>query len=317
MQAESACKELRVAKVLPDREIRKLLGTVIMGAEPDRINPNGIEIRLGRHVLFQSTDEEKELEPGMFLKVGPGESVIISSYETFDFTRKTIHNVFPSHDVMALVTPTTTMMREGIMQTATKVDSGWTGVLNWGLRNSSVKDFVLGFGEPIFKLTIFLLEQGEIPETPYGERREDKYQGVEGIARSKRTIPAAIPKSKLVSSSKDRLDPARQLREAGYPFDHISTELTDLHGKFEIVSKDVMLLKETIGKEAEKLSAKVDESQKNVLEKVEALFDRKIVGVIGRIAATLSVMYGVVVLLQGRALAQSVEYQSLQGLPSG
>src|ERR1700730_2372940 len=169
-----------MAQILPDREIRKLLGTVILNADPSRINPNGIEIRLGKHVLFHSTDEERELGPGMFVKVRPGESVAIASYETFVFTREAIHKIFPGCDLMALITPTTTMMREGIMQATTKVDSGWSGNLNWGLRNRSIKDFFIGYCEPIFKLTLFLLENGEIPETPYGERSSDRYQNSQG-----------------------------------------------------------------------------------------------------------------------------------------
>ena len=152
-----------MAKILADKDILKLLGTVILNADKDRVNPNGIEIRLGKQVLFHSTDEEKELAPGTYLKVLPGETVTITSYEDFVFTHEAIDKIFPGCDLMALITPTTTMMREGIMQSATKVDSGWSGTLNWGLRNSSIRDFILGFGEPIFKLTIFLLEGGEIP----------------------------------------------------------------------------------------------------------------------------------------------------------
>jgi len=281
-----------MAKILPDRDIHRLLGTVILNAEKDRINPNGIEIRLGKHVLFQSTDEERELAPGMYLKVLPGESVIISSFEDFVFTREAIHKVFPGCDLMALITPTTTMMREGIMQSTTKVDSGWSGTLNWGLCNSSIRDFILGYGEPIFKLTLFLLEAGEIPELPYGAREDDRYQNTQGIARSSRKIPASIQKKNLVGSSVDKLDPAKQLREAGYPFSHISTELTDLHGKFEVVSKDVLLLKDTIADEAKKLSEKVDDSRKTAIEKVEDLFDRKFIGAIGRIVACGCTMYG-------------------------
>jgi len=138
-------REVFLAKILADKDVRKLLGTVIFNADEHRINPNGIEIRLGKFVLFQSTDEERELGPDMFLKVLPGESVTISSYEQFDFHKKAIGKVFPGCDMMALITPTTTMMREGIMQSATKVDSGWDGTLNWGLRNSSIKDFILGY----------------------------------------------------------------------------------------------------------------------------------------------------------------------------
>ena len=64
---------------------------------------------------------------------------------------------------VALITPTTTMLREGIMQAATKVDAGFVGNLNWGFRNSSFKDFKMQHGEPIFKLTLFLLEGNEVP----------------------------------------------------------------------------------------------------------------------------------------------------------
>lgn len=302
-----------MAKILADKDIRKLFGTVILNADEKRLNPNGLEIRLGKYVLFQSTSEEKELAPGTFLRVRPGESVLISSYEDFTFTKEAIQKVFPGCDLMAFITPTTTMMREGIMQTATKVDSGWKGTLNWGLRNSSIKDFVLGFSEPIFKLTIFLLEDHEVPEIPYGERESDLYQGTQGIARSTRQIPADIPKNKLVSSSVEQLDPARQLREAGYPFDHISTELTTLHGKFEVVSKDVLFLKDEfeqrtgelrtkIEEEAKNLSIKVDESRKTALEMVEALFDRKFLSVFGAVVACGSIMYGAVLFLQSQGL---------------
>ncbi len=302
-----------MAKILADREIQRLLGTVILDADSERINPNGIEIRLGKHVLFQATGEEKELSPGMYLKVRPGESVLISSLEKFAFTKQAICKAFPNCNLMALITPTTTMMREGIVQAATKVDSGWDGTLNWGLRNSSIRDFLLEYAEPIFKLTIFLLEGDEVTEIPYGQRPGDRYQGSAGITRSSRKISADIPERKIVSSCVDRIDPARQLREAGYPFDHISTELTDLHGKFEIVSKDFARLKDqfqeqtrelrgTIEEETKRLASKVEESQKTVLEKVQALFEHKFYSIAGTIVAAVTIMYGLVVFFQGQGL---------------
>jgi deoxycytidine triphosphate deaminase len=295
-------EQVALAKILADKDIRKLLGTAIANADPNRINPNGIEIRLGAHVLFQSTDEEKELAPGMFLKVAPGESVIISSYERFDFTSGTIGKLFPRCNVMAIITPTTTMMREGIMQSTTKVDSGWVGTLNWGLRNSSIRDFVLGYAEPIFKLTLFLLEGDEVPSVEYGDTANGRYQNTDGIARSSRTIPVSISPKNVVSSTSEKIDPRKQLREAGYPFSHISQELTDLHGKFEVVSKDVLLLKGAITDETKKLSDKVDQSQITVLEKVEALFDRKFLQVAGAVVGCLSIMYGGINLLKGQGV---------------
>lgn len=294
-----------MARILPDKDIKRLFGTVILNADEQRINPNGIEIRLGKHVLFQSTDEEKELAPGMFLKVLPGESVTISSCERFDFTSETIQRVFPDCNLMAFITPTTTMMREGIMQSSTKVDSGWAGTLNWGLRNSSIRDFILGYGEPIFKLTFFLLEGDEIPAIPYGERPDDKYQNADGILRSTRSIPASISKKNIVSSSSERLDPKKQLREAGYPFDHIGRELSDLQGKWEVVSNDVLLVKGAITDETKKLSDKVDESQKSVLEKVESLFNQKFLQVGGAIVGCLTIVYGALTFLKDHGFSGS------------
>ncbi len=291
-----------MAKILADREIRKLISGVIEHADDARINPNGLEVRLGRHVLFQSTGEEKELGTDTFLKVLPGESVLISSYESFDFRPETVNAVFPGHTLMAFITPTTTMMREGIMQSSTKIDTGFIGTLNWGIRNSSIKDFILGFGEPIFKLTVFLLDKDESPEVPYGGREKDRYQGTEGIASSARRIPAVIPKGKTVGSSAERLDPAKQLREAGYPFDHISTELTTLHGKFEVVSKDVLLLKQTISEEGEKLSKKVDTSREAALKEVENLFDRKFLSIAGAIIGCLTILFGAITFLQSKGI---------------
>ncbi len=306
-----------MATILADREIRKLIGSVLMGADSDKINPNGIELRLGKHVHFHSTGEEKELGAGLFLKVSPGETVSISSMEQIDFTAPTVQTVLPNAMLMGFITPTTTVMREGISQVATKIDAGFRGFLNWGLRNGSTKDLILQYGEPIFKLTLFALEDDEIPEVPYGERATDYYQDTEGIKRSSRKLPADIPKSNIVSSSFDQLDPKKQLREAGYPFDHIGTELTTLHGKFEVVSKDVLLLKDQFEQRTKELSGKIEtetrtlsekfeESRKSILEKVEALFDRKFLRVAGIVIGAFPVMYGGVTFLQGTGLGGNV-----------
>lgn len=302
-----------MAKILADKDIRRLIGSVLVNADEKLINPNGLELRLGKHVLFHTTEEERELEPGLFLKVNPGESVAISSIELIDFKASTVQAVLPGSALMGLITPTTTMMREGISQVSTKIDTGFRGVLNWGLRNGSTKDLILQYGEPIFKLTIFQLGEDENPEVPYGDRPDDSYQDTEGIMRSARRIPADIAKSKLVSSSFDRLDPKKQLREAGYPFDHIGAELTNLHGKFEVVSTDVRLMRDEfqrttselsdkIQSETITLSGKLEEMRKNVLDKVESLFDRKFLRIVGIIVGAIPIMYAGVTYLEGTTL---------------
>ncbi len=287
-----------MARILADKDIQRLLGTVIQNADEKRINPNGIEIRLGKHVLFHSTDEEKELGPEMFLKVLPNESVTITSYERFDFRNDAIHKVFPGCTIMALITPTTTMMREGIIQSATKVDSGWHGTLNWGLRNSSIRDFILGYCEPIFKLTFFLLKGDEVPDVLYGDRPDDRYQHSEGIVRSTRTIPVSIQPKRIVSSTTEKIDPQKQLREAGPPFNYISQELIVLHGKFEVVSTEVSLLKTAITDETKKLTDKLDAAQTTLLERVEHLFHRKFVQIVGAVVSCFTVMFAIYTFLK-------------------
>jgi deoxycytidine triphosphate deaminase len=302
-----------VAKILADKDIRRLIGSVLVDADEKLLNPNGMELRLGKHVLFHSTDEEVELKPGTFLRVSPGETVVISSIELIDFSAEAVRRLLPESMLMGFITPTKTMMREGISQVATKVDAGFRGILNWGLRNGSTRDLVLQYGEPIFKLTIFELTEDESPTVAYGDSPNHTYQDTGGIARSARRIPADIPKSKLISSSFDKLDPKKQLREAGYPFSHIGTEITTLHGKFEVVSSDVRLMRDEFHQRTEQLSAKIqtetstlagkiEEERRNVLEKVEALFDRKFMRVAGIIVGAIPLMYGGVTYLQGTGL---------------
>lgn len=302
-----------MAKILADRDIKRLIGCTLVDADEKLLNPNGIELRLGKHVRFHSTGEEMELATGMFLQVNPGETVIISSIETVDFTAETVQAILPNTMLMGLITPTTTMMREGISQVATKIDAGFKGILNWGLRNGSIQKLTLQYGEPIFKLTLFALDRDESPDTAYGERDKDSYQNTDGIARSGRRIPADIPKSKIVSSSFDRLDPKKQLKEAGYPFDHIGTELISLHGKFETVSADVRVMKDEfaqktselsgkIEKETSTLSTKIDDTKHSLLESADVLFDRKFFRTTGIIIGAIPILYGAVTFLQKTSL---------------
>ena len=315
-----------VAKFLPDRVIRELLGTVLINADADLLNPNGIELRLGGDVLFHSTGEERTLEKGQFLKVNPGETVVISSMEEIDFTHDTVSACLPGTSLMGLITPTTTMMREGISQVATKIDAGFRGNLNWALRNSSTKPLIVQHGEPIFKLTVVQLDEAEAPAEFYGQRPGDSYQGSEGIARSSRRLPADIPKNRIVASSFEKLDPKKQLREAGYPFDHIGIELTDLHGKFELVSSDVRMLKDEfrakidglagkidaetknlagkIDSETKSLATKLDETRRSLLDRVENMFDRKFLRVGAILIGAAPIMYGGIMFLRGTDLTE-------------
>ena len=299
-----------MGRILPDKEIRPLLERVIIGASPDCVRHNSYELRLGSEVKFDSTGEEEEIPEGYFLEIQPGDFVTISSWEKLDFTREAFAALGKNTNLMGLITPTTTMMREGFLFTTTKVDPGFRGDLNWGIRNSSIKAVRLKRGERLFKLTLYELGEDEVPEKLYGEEERDSYQNAEGIMPSARMIPADIPESKIVRRSERKVDPTKELLEAGHPFSHIGTGLINLHGKFEIVSKDVLLLKEQfeqrtselsskIETETRTLSKKLEDSGKTLLEKVEALFDKKFLRIAGVLIGAIPLMYGGVMFLQG------------------
>lgn len=287
-----------MADILSDRQLSKLIGKVIIDGDPDLLSPNGIKLRLGRHVFFHSTEEEFKLEEGKYLQIKPGETISFSSFERIDFSRETIEKIFPNSSLMALVTPTTTMMREGISNVATKVDAGFKGVLNWSLRNGSSKDAILKYKEEMFKLMIFKLTGDENPEKVYGDSEGDTYQDTEGINYSKRTIPAHIPKSKVVQSSFGKINPKAQLKEAGYPFDYISTELIELQGKFEIVSTDVRLIKDEFETKTQELKEKITDSEKSLFGKVKLLFNDQFIKIGSIVIGAITVLYGILVILK-------------------
>lgn len=304
-----------MAKILSDREIKRLLDTVIVGADEHYIHVHGIRLRLGEHVHFLSTNEEKELKPGYFLKIQPGESVLISSLEIIDFKKDTVQKLYPKKLLMGLLTPTTTMMREGLSLLTTKVDAGFRGNLNWGLRNNSFGEITLEYGEPIFKLTIFLLEAGEeLPEHLYGEKEDtDHYQDTEGIRRSTRRIPTHIPKTKTIASSYTEIPPTTILKEAGHPFNHIGTELVVLDGKFEQISKDVTYLKQEMSKQMNELSSKIEDVRERLSEKIENvlkqashLFDKRFGAVVGALIGAGSILYTIISLLQNQNIGKTV-----------
>lgn len=268
-----------------------LIGDVLVGADEQFVSPNGIELRLGGKVRFMSTGETKTISRGKFINVHPGESVMIVSLESLNFKKEVVHKYFPHCALMALITPTTTMMREGMIQCSTKVHAGYAGELNWSFRNSSPKDFLIQQGEPLFNLTLLLLEGDEVPDIAYGDKDGHKYQNTSGIMASQRRIPADIPKDQIISSSFTKLDPKTQLREAGPPFSYIGNELVDLHGKWELVSHDVKILTE-----------KMDDTKTSLLEKVDSVFEKKITTAVAMIVGAIAVLYGLLTFLQSASV---------------
>ncbi len=247
-----------MANVLPDREITALLGKVIIGGSPECVRVNSYEVRLGHKARFDSTGEHVDIADGHFLEIEPGDFVAVESLEQFDLSLETTKSSGKPNGIFAWLTPTTTMMREGFLFASTKVDAGYKGKLNWGIRNSSVKTVKLQQGEHIFKLTFLELTEGEKPDKFYGDGKQDHYQGTTGIKESTRMIPVSIPDHQVVRRAQRKIDPIKQLTQAGYPFNHIGTELIELQGKFEVVSQDVALVKNGFADLKKSIEQKID-----------------------------------------------------------
>jgi deoxycytidine triphosphate deaminase len=261
-----------MATVLPDREIRCLIGKVIINGSEDCIRVNSYEVRLGHKAHFDSTGEEVAIPEGHFLEIEPGDFVSVESLEK---------QGKPS-GVFAWITPTTTMMREGFLFASTKVDAGYKGNLNWGIRHSSVKTIRLRQGERLFKLTLIELGPEAKPDKFYGEHRDDHYQDTDGIRESSRMIPADLSDRLLVRRTQRKIDPIKQLTQAGYPFNHIGTELIELQGKFEVVSKDVKLVRDGFDNLQRVIESKIDKetsSLSKTISEVRDKIDKKIGGI--------------------------------------
>jgi deoxycytidine triphosphate deaminase len=301
----------QMASVLPDREIKELLGSVILGGSTDCIRVNSYEVRLGHTAHFDSTGEEVEIPDGSFLEIEPGDFVSVESLEKFDLSEKTAKAAGKVSGIFAWITPTTTMMREGFLFASTKVDAGYTGNLNWGIRNSSIKTVRLQQGERLFKLTFMELSEGEKPDKFYGESTQDHYQGTRGIKESARLIPADIPDRLIVRRSQRKIDPIKQLTQAGYPFNHIGTQLIELQGKWEVVSRDVGViqnrfdtLQTAIGEKIDVETGKLTKSILDLGDKMDSrisktfadqfglYFDQRMLRVYGVLGGVITTAFG-------------------------
>lgn len=263
-----------MATMLSDRELKKLISKCILHGSDSQLKGNSYELRLGSPVLFQTTLEKLELPIGKYLEIGVGEAVTVASLETIDFRKKTVQEIFPESLLMGFVTPTTTMMREGISDVATIVDAGFRGSLNWLLKNDSSNPNIIKHGESLFKITIFKLDKGEIPEKIYGEREKDFYFEKEGIVKSARQLEAQILEEDKVKSSEEKLDPKKRLQEAGGLWSHVSTELVALDGKIEEVYKNVLDMKKEFSERTINLSDKISTESSSIGDKLKDLEQR-------------------------------------------
>ena len=242
-----------MATVLNDKEIAKLLGSVISDGDPEAIRPNSYVLRLGASGAYLNTGKEFTLgDKKKGLRVQPGHSVAVTALETIDFRRETVQKIYPDADLHALISPTTDLSREGIVAPTTQVDAGYHGTLNWTIANTSSEERRFLHKERLFRLTIFKLDAGERPHNLYAGH----YQSQTGYVPSQRRgAPVSMKDgdwedAHTKGSPEDLLD---NLLKSGYPWHALGQRLKLIDRQFQSVTDEYAEIRDAI----ERLTADV------------------------------------------------------------
>lgn len=246
--------------ILSDTEIRRLLGTVIIDGDATCIRPNAYVLRLGSKGEFLNTRKEFDIgSDKKGLRIQPGHAVGITAFETLDFRRETVHEIYPGQDLHAFVSPTTDLSREGILAPTTQVDAGFYGTLNWTFTNTSSDERRFVFKERIYRLTIFRLGKGETPEHLYA----GDYQEQTGYVRSRRTgAPVGMRDSEwedgLIKGGPENM--LENLIRSGYPWNILGSRLKEIDLQFRSITEEY---------------GEIDDSIKKLTEHVNAIRERQ------------------------------------------
>ena len=256
-----------MATLLNDTEIKGLLGKVIIDGDPSCVRPNGYVLRLGSVGEFINTGKEFEIgSKKKGVRIQPGHSVGVTAFETVDFRRETVHQIYPGHDLHAFISPTTDLSREGIVAQSTQADAGYHGTLNWTLTNTSSEERRFVHKERIYRLTIFKLEKGETPDHLY----TGDYQSQTGYVRSKRTgAPVGMKDAEwedafVKGGPEDLLE---NLIRSGYPWHILGSRLKQIDQQLKTVTEEYAEIDDSINELTRQVNA-VRERQTDIPETV-------------------------------------------------
>ena len=285
-----------MATILNDAEIEKLLGKVIKNGVKDSIRPNSYIIRLGSEGEYLGTGrtfilgEDKERKG---IKLPPNHSVGVSSIEEIDFSQETVNMVFPGQALHGFLAPTTDFSREGVGTSSTQIDAGFRGSLNWTLTNTSNQERRYVFGEPLFRLTIFKLDQDETPKEYY----TGFYQEKRGYVRSQRKGPPVGMRETewedpyVDDSPEESLD---RLMKAGYPWQAVALHLKEIDEKGQVISREYQTIKESmdiVEKKMTDFEPRMNSLIRNaVKEEIPLLYNWAIVRVIGALGIVIGLI---------------------------
>lgn len=274
-----------MASILNDKDIKQILDSIIIGGDEGCIRPNSYVLRLGSVGEFLNTGKEFELgDIKKGIKLKPGQAIALTAFEKLDFRRKTVHKIFPDNDLHGLLSPTTDLSREGIVAASTQVDAGFTGTLNWTLSNTSNEERRFVYKEKLFRLTIFKLEKGEIPENLY----DGDYQSKNGYVRSQRPgAPAGMKEAEwedghIKGGPEDLLE---DLIKSGYPWHILGERLKVIDQQLKSVTTEYSDINDSIGKitrnidQIQERQSNTSETVRKVLrEEASSLQDRWLIG---------------------------------------
>ena len=284
-----------MAQLLNDKEIKKLLGTVIINGDKDSIRPNSYIMRMGGVGAFLDSKKDKKFDIGenQGIKLPAGYAVAVTALETIDFRQETVDKIYPGCSLHGFLTPTTDLSREGLTVPGTQVDAGYRGTLNWTIHNSSSGEACFAYGDRLFRLTILKLDKAEeVPEHYY----DGAYQGKEGHVSSKRRgLPTGMRESDLSSpvegdSMEEKLE---HLIDAGYPWDIFGEKLREIDQGYNGLREQVGELKESMQDKYDELKEAIDDLTVKYGELKEAIDDLTVkYGELKEAIDDLTVKYG-------------------------
>lgn len=244
-----------MATILNDKELTKLMGTVIVNGDASSVRPNSYVLRLGDDGEFLNASKEFSLgKAKKGIRVPPGHSVAITSLETIDFRPATVTKIYPDCALHAILSPSTDLSREGIVAPTTQIDAGYHGTLNWTITNTSNQERRFLQRERIYRITILKLEAGEVPLKCY----EGSYQGQTGYVRSRRTgAPVGMRDSEWEDAVAEGGPEAllENLIKSGYPWHALAQKLKAIDQQFKIVSDEYGAIDDSLNRLTEDINA--------------------------------------------------------------
>ncbi len=252
-------KRAIMAEILSDKELETLFGTVIKDGVSAGIRPNSYVIRIGKEGAFLNTHKKfKFSDQKKGARLPPGQSIALTSLEEIDFREETVHKFFPGCQLHGILSPTTDWSREGVVAPTTQIDAGYNGIINWTMVNTSSGEVELLSGETFYRLTIFKLQNNEIPSSLY----EGDYQGKKGyIPSQRRGAPQGMRKDEWIDAfdGKGPENALKELLDSGYPWNMLGTRLKKIDDQFETVTAEY----DDISDRLEKINESISEIKKD------------------------------------------------------